>query len=87
MHRSTSLLFAAMLGPASADPIFPNSVVSNDIDFIREDDPEAGFCLNFVGTSRAEMPDKRTDISLSMAFLSSASCLQKVTSKSGCILT
>ena len=51
-----------MIGPAAADPMFPNSIVSNDIDFIAEDDPEAGFCLQFAGTTRAEMPDKRNDI-------------------------
>jgi hypothetical protein len=48
--------------PALAEPLFPNSVVSNDLDFIREDEQGANFCLRYVGVSRAEMPDKRHDI-------------------------
>lgn len=47
--------------PALAEPLFPNSVVSNDLDFIREDEPGANFCLRYEGVSRAEMVDKRHD--------------------------
>jgi hypothetical protein len=32
-----------MLPGAQAKPLFPNSVVSNDIDFIRADDPTVEF--------------------------------------------
>jgi hypothetical protein len=46
---------------SAAEPIFPNSVVSNDLDFIHDDDPAPGACLDYEGTSRAEMPDKRHD--------------------------
>lgn len=44
-----------------ADPIFENSVVSNDIDFIRTDDPSTPFEIKDKGRSRKEMPDKRND--------------------------
>lgn len=47
---------------AAAEPLFPNSVASNDLDFITGDDPAAAFCLRFDGLTRAEMPDKRNDI-------------------------
>ena len=52
-----------LIGPAVAvgDPLFPNSVVSNDIDFIHTDDESAFSCLTYEGTQRAEMPDKRKD--------------------------
>jgi len=46
---------------ANADPIFPNSVVSNDLEFIRTDDQSVFSCVAFQGTERAEMPDKRND--------------------------
>lgn len=52
------LLLAA---PALADPLFPNSVTSNDLDFIHDDDPAAAYCLQFSALTRAEMPDKRHD--------------------------
>lgn len=38
-------------------PLFPNSVVSNEIDFIAEDDPSAFQSLSFLGRSRQEMPE------------------------------
>lgn len=59
-----SLVIAALglAGPAAADPLFPNSVTSNDLDFIREDDPGAAFCLRLDTRAQAEMPDKRNDI-------------------------
>jgi hypothetical protein len=46
---------------AYADPIFPNSVASNDLEFIRSNDPGVFSCLAFQGTEQAEMPDKRSD--------------------------
>lgn len=46
---------------AHADPIFPNSVISNDLEFIRTDDQSVFSCVSFQGTERAEMPDKRSD--------------------------
>lgn len=38
------------------DPLFPNSVVSNDIDFIREADPDSYRSLAFIGLDNKEMP-------------------------------
>ena len=46
---------------AVAEPIFPNSVVSNDLDFITTSDTSAYTCLNFKERIRAELPDKRHD--------------------------
>ncbi|TFL16685.1 FG-GAP-like repeat-containing protein [Jannaschia formosa] len=37
-------------------PLFPNSVVSNDIDFIRAGDADAYLWTRFLGRSRQEMP-------------------------------
>lgn len=42
-------------------PLYPNSVVSNDIEFIRTSDRSVYSCLAYEGTRRAEMPDKRSD--------------------------
>lgn len=64
-HQVCALVVAILLGAgqvAYTEPMFPNSVVSNDLDFIRENDPGVHFCLRFEGRSRAEMPDKRTDV-------------------------
>ena len=38
------------------EPLFPNSVVSNDIDFIREADPDSFMSLAFIGLDNKEMP-------------------------------
>lgn len=54
-------LLPLLAAPALAEPLFPNSVASNDLDFITDDDPATGFCLRFSGLNRAEMPDKRND--------------------------
>jgi len=43
---------------AKAGPLYPNSVVSNDIDFIKPGDRGAFACLIYNGTSRQEMPHK-----------------------------
>jgi hypothetical protein len=55
----SGLLFNSSI--AFAEPIFPNSVVSNDLEFIRTDDPSVFSCLAYDRTGRAEMPDKRRD--------------------------
>lgn len=47
--------------PSLAEPLFPNSVVSNDLDFIRLEDPEPESKLTYIERRRAEMPDKRND--------------------------
>ena len=46
---------------AGAEPIFPNSVVSNDIDFIASDDPAVSACLRYRGRGTQEMPGGPTD--------------------------
>jgi len=55
MQKRLSLL---VLLPTAvfADPIFPNSVVSNDIDFIQPSDPTVFQCAEFANRSRQEMP-------------------------------
>lgn len=42
-------------------PIFDNSVVSNDIDFITSEDPSYYQSLKFLGRAQREMPDKRSE--------------------------
>ncbi|MEM7036299.1 MAG: hypothetical protein AAF570_04905 [Bacteroidota bacterium] len=41
------------------DSLFPNSIVSTDIDFIFSDDPDAFVGLTYVGREDKEMPDSR----------------------------
>ncbi len=43
-------------------PLFPNSVVSNDIDFILETDPDVFMELSFIGLDDKEMPDSQSDV-------------------------
>ncbi|MEL6499242.1 MAG: hypothetical protein AAF937_08755 [Planctomycetota bacterium] len=45
----------------SADPPFVNSVVSNDLRFILETDPNAQETYEYIGRANKEMPDKRTN--------------------------
>ena len=54
-------LILCTLMPASAAPLFPNSVVSNDLEFITTDDPGVQGCIKYTGTKKQEMPDKRSD--------------------------
>ncbi|MEL7338936.1 MAG: hypothetical protein AAGM67_00515 [Bacteroidota bacterium] len=42
-------------------PLFPNSIVSTEIDFIRSTDPDAFVELVYIGREDKEMPDKRSD--------------------------
>jgi len=65
MQKPILLLLYFMMFEASAAsniPLFPNSVVSNDLEFIRTDDISAFCCLTYKGTMSAEMPDKRNDV-------------------------
>ena len=67
MHYYMTIAFIALFGTfAAADdaasaPIYKNSVVSNDLDFIRSGDPGVFACIRYDGELRAEMPDKRRD--------------------------
>ncbi len=56
--RCIALCLALIGAPAFAEPLFPNSVVSNDLDFIRPEDPTLLGCLAHRGRARAEMPSK-----------------------------
>lgn len=61
--HSNSLITFVLLGlsfaaPVIGAPLFPNSVVSNNIDFIKPGDRDAFACLVYKGTSRQEMPHK-----------------------------
>jgi hypothetical protein len=40
----------------TAEPLFPNSIVSNDIDFITAEDPAVFGCLKYEGEQTREMP-------------------------------
>jgi len=56
-HKIWVAAVAVLVGTnVQADPIFPNSVVSNTIDFIRATDPDAFACMQFSGERRQEMP-------------------------------
>ena len=59
------LLFwiALALAPSalSSEPLYPNSVASNDLDFILPDDPGACWSIAENGGGRTEMYDPRTD--------------------------
>lgn len=54
-----SFLFAGC--NAQSVSLYPNSVVSNDLEFVRTSDQSVYTCLSYEGTRRAEMPDKRSD--------------------------
>lgn len=44
------------------NPLFPNSIVSTDIDFIKDSDPNAFSNIQYIGQDDKEMPDSRTDV-------------------------
>lgn len=54
-------LFLFPLAGLFAEPLFENSVVSNDLDFIRPSDPSVSFRVVDEGRMRKEMPDRRND--------------------------
>ena len=47
---------------AQAAPLYPNSVVSNDLEFISTKDASVFACMAYDGATRAELPDKRNDV-------------------------
>ena len=57
-HRLMTWFAMSCLGAtvAAAEPLFPNSVVSNDIDFITLDDSAVSGCLLYEGRFTQEMP-------------------------------
>ena len=44
----------------STDPLFPNSIVSTDIDFIKTSDPDAFTNLEYTGRENKEMPGSQS---------------------------
>ncbi|MEL7090168.1 MAG: hypothetical protein AAFN94_00400 [Pseudomonadota bacterium] len=56
-----STVLAGLTPALAREPLFPNSVASNDLDFIRPGDADAYLCLRYEGRARVEMPDKRND--------------------------
>jgi hypothetical protein len=48
-------------GSPAVLPLFRNSIVSTDLDFIVSDDPSAFKALRFLGRKTREMPDRRSD--------------------------
>ena len=55
------LSLVALTSTVTGAPLYPNSVVSNDHEFIATSDESAFACLTFDGRREAEMPDKRSD--------------------------
>jgi hypothetical protein len=45
-----------------SDPLFPNSIVSNNINFILETDSNTLIRIDYKGQQDNEMPDSRTDV-------------------------
>lgn len=63
MRRPGLILYIALLPiQLVAEPLFQNSVASNDLDFIRPDDPGACWSIAQRGGGRTEMYDPRRDI-------------------------
>jgi hypothetical protein len=56
-----SLILASAPGALFAQPLYPNSVASNDLDFILPDDPGACWFIAANGGGRTEMYDPRRD--------------------------
>lgn len=61
MIRSVFLIMLLIPLSATAKPVFNNSVVSNDIEFLKTSDKSSFYCLRYFGTDKKEMPDKRSD--------------------------
>jgi hypothetical protein len=55
LAATSALAYCLLAGVAAAEPLFPNSVVSNDIDFITTSDPAVPGCLRYLGQAAREM--------------------------------
>lgn len=51
----------SMIPMPNVDPLFTNSIVSTDIDFIMDSDPNTFESLSYIGQKDKEMPDSRND--------------------------
>ena len=58
---SLGVILLVFSSAAWSDPIYPNSVVSNELEFIATSDQSVFACTHYRGSRRAEMPDKRSD--------------------------
>lgn len=58
---SLGLSAVGVMATAAVAVDYPSSVVGTDFDFIRGDDPSSFQALKFLGSTTAEMPDKRDD--------------------------
>ena len=69
----TSCLILTACNPSSSNeseaidtlpkaPLFKNSIVSTDIDFITDEDPDVFLSLGYQGQAEHEMPDRRNDL-------------------------
>lgn len=56
-----ALIFTYTTGAAFAQPLYPNSVASNDLDFILAGDPGACWSITQIEGGRIEMYDPRRD--------------------------
>lgn len=62
MKKAFTLFFLVFINlissqtPPSSNPLFRNSVASNDIDFIKSTDPDAFESLAYIGRERQELP-------------------------------
>lgn len=63
------VLVVAACSADAAEPPFVNSVVSNDLGFILESDPNAQVSWRFVEFGQREMPDKRTNTLFANAYV------------------
>ncbi|MEL7334706.1 MAG: hypothetical protein AAFN70_00640 [Planctomycetota bacterium] len=61
MPLAIVFIFTFAAQAVGSQPLFPNSIVSTDIDFIQATDPSDFLSLRFVNRARKEMPDKRSD--------------------------
>lgn len=57
------------VGVRAAEPLYVNSIVSTDFDFILDNDPNVLESIRFVEFSRQEMPDRRTDALFAKAYI------------------
>ena len=55
------LAFGLTIEIVAAEPLFQNSVVSNDLEFIRSDDPSVFACFSYLGERTQEMPGHSSD--------------------------
>jgi len=72
-HLAILIPFVSFLiiahGVRAGKPLYVNSIVSTDFDFIRNSDPNALESVQFIGWSQQEMPDRRIDALFAKAYV------------------